>query len=365
MLVEVGLPAVLALLAPVSFLLVRASSAYGWSGVAQQQRVGVAAARAVGAGTGLLVPRSNRGHGATAVRLLAAPARPRRSKIDDDRAFAILVKASQNTNPKPWRGLGHDRRGTSVDSRRRRRNVMASIAEQTIEQLGGHGSVLARQRRDHIELDGLLGRLQQTAGDEQDEVLTRIWRLVFRHAYAEEAVLWPVIRAVLPDGDGLTLQIEREHQEINELAAALDRLGAPAADRDELISRLILLLRQDVRDEEDVLLPRLQEELDRGRPRRLGLTWEIVRRTAPTRPHPRVSRRPPGNVLAAVPLSLLDHSRGGLDRAARAGSGRVRTGATALSRGLAGVAGAVERLAPMRHGEHADTGAGRTAVETR
>jgi hypothetical protein len=30
-----------------------------------------------------------------------------------------------------------------------------------------------------------------------------------------------------------------------------------------------------------------------------------------------VSRRPPGNVLAAVPLSLLDHSRDGLDRAAR------------------------------------------------
>lgn len=78
-----------------------------------------------------------------------------------------------------------------------------------------------------------------------------------------------------------------------------------------------------------------------------------------------VSRRPPGNVLAAVPLSLLDHSRDRLDRAARASGRPVQKGATALSRGLAGVAGAVERLAPMRQGEHADTGAGRTPVDAR
>ena len=242
---------------------------------------------------------------------------------------------------------------------------MPSIAEQTLEQLGGRGSVLARQRRDHIELDGLLERLQQSDGSEQDEVLTRIWRLVFRHAYAEETVLWPVIREALPDGDELTWRIEREHQEINELAAALDRRSATAGDRTGLIDPLIALLRQDVRDEEDVLLPRLQGALDTVRLRRLGRTWEIVRRAAPTRPHATVSRRPPGNVLAALPLSLLDHSRDGLDRVSRAGSRPLRVTATALSRVLAGVAGAVERLGPMRQGEHADTRTGRTPEEAR
>jgi hemerythrin-like domain-containing protein len=247
---------------------------------------------------------------------------------------------------------------------------MTSIAEQTLEQLGGRGSVLVRQRRDHIEVDGLLEQLQleqlqQTAGTEQDEALTRVWRLVFRHAYAEETVLWPVIRHVLPSGEELTWQIEREHQEINELAAALDRRSPTADDRSELIDRLIVLLRQDVRDEEDVLLPRLREALDPARLRRLGRTWDTVRRAAPTRPHPTVSRRPPGNVVAAVPLSLLDHSRDGLDRAARAGSRPVQVTATVLSRVLAAVAGTVERLGPMRHGEHADTRAGRRPVEAR
>ena len=64
-----------------------------------------------------------------------------------------------------------------------------------------------------------------------------------------------VWRRLPPDGLALTLRVEREHQEVNELWT------------------------------------------------RLGLAWEAVRRTAPTRPQPLVSRRPPGNALAALPLT--------------------------------------------------------------
>ena len=152
---------------------------------------------------------------------------------------------------------------------------MRSIAQQTHEQLGARSSVLVRQRRHHIRLDGLLGEP--------------------------------------------TLQTDREHQEVDELAAALERGSAADGDRSALIS------------------------------------------TAPSRPHATVSPRPPGDVLAAVPLSVNDHGRDGLDPVARAGRGPVRTGATALSRAPAGV----ERSAPVRQGERADTRAGRTTVEVR
>lgn len=85
---------------------------------------------------------------------------------------------------------------------------MRSIADQTDDELGGPGSVLVRQRRDHVELDRLLHELDGATGTAQEEVLTRIDRLVFSHAFAEETVLWPVLRRVLPDGDALTLQVE-------------------------------------------------------------------------------------------------------------------------------------------------------------
>jgi hypothetical protein len=228
---------------------------------------------------------------------------------------------------------------------------MRSIAEQTDQELGGRGSLLVRQRRDHTRLGALLDEVERRGAEE--ETLSRLWRLVFPHAYAEETVVWPVIRRVLHDGEALTLRVEQEHQEINALAARIDQLSA-GVERNALIGGVVALLRQDARDEEDLLLPRLQEQLTPVQLRRLGRTWELVRRTAPTRPHAVVSRRPPGNLLAAAPLTVLDRTRDGLDRTAR------RAPATALvlrptSRGLAAIAGVVEQLPALRRGERPST----------
>src|ERR671932_141150 len=98
-----------------------------------------------------------------------------------------------------------------------------TIAHQSVEQLGGTGSILARQRRDHEHLDALLQRLAVSraggadAAGQQDATLTEIARLVFPHAFAEESVIWPLARKLLPDGEAITLRIEQEHQQINEL----------------------------------------------------------------------------------------------------------------------------------------------------
>ncbi|MGY1732177.1 hemerythrin domain-containing protein [Geodermatophilus sp. SYSU D01045] len=226
-----------------------------------------------------------------------------------------------------------------------------SIADQTDDELGGPGSVLVRQREDHVELDRLLHELDGAAGRAQEEVLTRIDRLVFSHAFAEETVLWPVIRRVLPDGDALTRQIETEHQEVNELVAALEEGGPDSPERPARLARLVEVLREDVRDEEDVLFPRLQERLDPAELRRLGRRWELVRRISPTRAHPTVSRRPPGNALSGLPLSLLDRSRDVVDALVRRAPAPLTPVGEAVSRGLAAVAAVVERTPPARRGD--------------
>jgi hemerythrin superfamily protein len=230
-----------------------------------------------------------------------------------------------------------------------------SIADQGVDELGGARSVLVRQRRDHARLDALLERCLRATGEEQQEVLHRTWRLAFTHAFAEEAVLWPAIRRVHPDGDALTLRVEQEHQQINQLVTELQRTQAGEQGRAELLGRVVALLRQDVRDEEDVVLPALQAALDPRALRRLGIAWELVRRTAPTRPHPVVARRPPGNMLSALPLTLLDRSRDVLDRAARSAPDPVARVSRAASRSLATAAGTIERLPPLQYGEDRST----------
>ncbi|MGY1691095.1 hemerythrin domain-containing protein [Geodermatophilus sp. SYSU D01105] len=230
-----------------------------------------------------------------------------------------------------------------------------SIADQTDEELGGPGSVLVRQRRDHIDLDRLLHELEGTTGREQEEVLTRIDRLVFSHAFAEETVLWPVLRRVLPDGDALTLRVEEEHQEVNELVSEIETLAHDDPRRAQRLSRLVEVLREDVRDEEDVLFPRLQEKLDPHQLRRLGRQWELARRVSPTRAHPTVARRPPGNALSGLPLSLIDRTRDVVDAAVRRAPERLAPAGEAVSRGLAGVAGLVERVPLSRRGDEPPT----------
>jgi hemerythrin superfamily protein len=230
-----------------------------------------------------------------------------------------------------------------------------SIADQTDDELGGPGSVLVRQRRDHIELDRLLHDLDGAIGAAQEEVLNRIDRLVFSHAFAEETVIWPVVRRVLPDGEALTLQIEEEHQEVNELVAALERDGLDHPERPARLRRLVEVLREDVRDEEDVMFPRLQEKLGPAELRALGRRWELMRRISPTRPHPTVSRRPPGNALSGLPLSLIDRTRDVVDAGVRHAPDRFVPAGRALSQSLAGLAGLVERVPLSRTGDRPPT----------
>lgn len=170
-----------------------------------------------------------------------------------------------------------------------------SLADQTEEQLGGPRSVLSRQKRDHVELDRLITAADGAAGPAREAVLNELCRLVFPHAFAEE----------------------------------------------------------------DVLLPRLQAATDRDDLVRLGTWWQIVRATAPTRPHPVVARRPPGNALAAAPLTVLDRFRDLLDAAAR--SDRPwSSAARSTSHVIASAAGRVEHIPPLTRGERPATKTFRT-----
>jgi hypothetical protein len=148
--------------------------------------------------------------------------------------------------------------------------------------------------------------------------------------------------------------VEEEHQEVNELWTELETLPPDAGRRQQVLDRLVEVLREDVRDEEDELLPRLQDAVGVRRLQLLGVAWELVRRTAPTRPHPVVARRPPGNALAALPLTVLDRTRDGLDTLALR-SQRWRRPASRASRGLARAAGRVERIGVLRRGERPST----------
>jgi hemerythrin superfamily protein len=233
-----------------------------------------------------------------------------------------------------------------------------SLAGHTVEELGGLSSILTRQRADHERLHRLMERARATleaGGREHAVALRAVARLVFTHAFAEEAVLFPAARRVLPDGDSLTLDIEADHQKVDELVTKLDGSSADDPGHADLLRRTFTVLDEDVRTEEDVLLPRLRQVLDPAALRALGRQWELVRRISPTRPHPVVSRRPPGQTLSALPLTVLDRGRDRLQQLDELTAARLAPAFSALDRLLAAAAGAVERLPVMQRGERPET----------
>jgi hemerythrin superfamily protein len=234
----------------------------------------------------------------------------------------------------------------------------ATIADQTLEQLGGPTSILARQRADHVRLDRLMARARTTVqegGIAHQVALRAVARLVFTHAFAEESVLFPAARRVLPEGDPLTLRIETDHQQVDELVAQLDRSSWSDPGHRELMERTFTVLDHDVRTEEDELLPRMQQLLGTRRLRLIGWQWELVRRISPTRPHPVVSRRPPGQVLSALPLTVLDRARDLLQELDESTHCRFTRPISTADRALATAAGAVERIPVLQRGERPET----------
>ena len=136
---------------------------------------------------------------------------------------------------------------------------------------------------------------------------------------------------------------------------SLEEMSLDDPRREPLLDRLAEVLREDVRDEEDVLFPRLQAVTDRRTLRRLGVYWEVVRRIAPTRAHPVVARRPPGNVLAALPLSVVDRLRDLAEFGVRRGPAATARPLGAADRALARTARRIEQIPLLKIGEAPST----------
>jgi hypothetical protein len=174
--------------------------------------------------------------------------------------------------------------------------------------------IVQLQREDHARLEQLILRYQGSAQGRADTFRDLV-NLVTTHAFAEETVLFPACRTHLEEeGDRLTGQIEQEHQQVNELLVSLQGHSPGDQAFEEGAAQLFAILRHDARQEEDVLLAALAPTVDAKELESIGSAWSAARAVAPNRAHPRVSRRPPGNVLAAPMLTLIDHARDALAR---------------------------------------------------
>ncbi|TNM69196.1 hemerythrin domain-containing protein [Streptomyces sp. NP160] len=236
---------------------------------------------------------------------------------------------------------------------RPRKSWLVPVPDQSERQRGGPGSIVDRQSADHRALDELMRAYDDEPDpDARGRIVAELGERALRHAFAEEVVLFPAYRKHFPDaGDELTAHIEGDHQQVNDLLHALQRADPRAPGYDAQVREAFAVIRHDAHDEEDDLLPRLQQVADDAELQAIGAAWEAARTASPTRPHPKVSRRPPWNALAALGLAASDRVKDAVDAVAPVGTGR-RTVVVGL---LAGALGAAAMTATEK-AEQAVTG---------
>ena len=125
-------------------------------------------------------------------------------------------------------------------------------AKASVEGLGG---VFRHLVQEHGEASALLMRLKLTS---DTKVREEIWRMVRRelllHEEAEMRVVYPALRES-EETRAMSLEHDRDAQDMQQAIAELDEIGTSSPQWQPALERLIQMVQEHVRDEEEEYFP--------------------------------------------------------------------------------------------------------------
>ena len=166
-------------------------------------------------------------------------------------------------------------------------------------------------KQDHKTVEGLFKKFEKTgpkAHKTQRDLAEKIIKELSVHAAIEELVFYPAIREAVPDTEDHVLESLEEHHIVKWVAAELDSMQP---DHERFRAKMTVLIenvRHHVEEEEGELFPQVRKAMGRKALGQIGEELEQAKKTAPTRPHPRASDTPPGNLIAGA-AAVVDKVR--------------------------------------------------------
>ena len=162
---------------------------------------------------------------------------------------------------------------------------------------------------DHRTVEQLFKRFEQ-AGDnahvQKRQIVDRIIEELSVHAAIEEQVFYPVARASVPGTEEIALESLEEHHIVKWLLSELVDMD-PAHERfDAKVTVLMENVRHHVEEEESDFFPKVRKHLGRNELADLGDTLAEAKKSAPTKPHPRMPDSGPANAVAGAITGVAD-----------------------------------------------------------
>ena len=165
---------------------------------------------------------------------------------------------------------------------------------------------------DHRAVEREYERFVAAPEDRREAIARRIVRDLTVHEAMEEMRLYPVIRRRLgAAGARYTDHALAEHQAVTEKLARLDDEMERSHTKAfaERMAALMRAVTKHVEEEEQDVLPKLEEVMSRAELAELGRELEDVRRVSPTHPHPNAPKEGVAGVAANVVGKAVDTIR--------------------------------------------------------
>jgi len=157
----------------------------------------------------------------------------------------------------------------------------------TVHQHDFQPDVLSVLSHDHREVEALFAQLEKLpSGDPtRRDLLNRVTIELVRHSVAEEVYLHPTVRRLLRGGNRLADMEINEHADTEELLKILQGLDVAAVEFDITLSQLMAEMYDHMRDEEEVLFPKVRRAALREELVELGRNLDEARRRTPAHQH--------------------------------------------------------------------------------
>lgn len=163
---------------------------------------------------------------------------------------------------------------------------------------------------DHHEVNQLFGRFTRASKRETEgELAKEIIHDLSVHAAVEEAFVYPLVRAKLPNGSQLADRSIEEHKEMKRVLADMEKLEVGKAEFGRKMEKLTTAVRQHVAEEEGEVFPALHKATNANLREKVGIAVKEAKSVVPTHPHPMVPGNATAQVLAGPWASIVDHVR--------------------------------------------------------
>ncbi len=164
-------------------------------------------------------------------------------------------------------------------------------------------------KNDHHAVEQLFTRFEQ-AGDrahvQKRQIVDQIVEALSVHMAIEEQVFYPVARAAVGDTEDMVLESLEEHHVIKWLLSELADMDPKHERFTAKTTVLMENVRHHVKEEETDFFPKVRKQMDRNELAELGQALADAKKTAPTRPHPRMPDAGPSNVMTGAISGVVD-----------------------------------------------------------